>query len=637
MEKLKLFFFLLFFTIVSYSQNDTSKIYTLSEVVVSATKTSASIVELANSITVIDSAEIQRKKKNNVLDLLKSEYGVSVVQQGAFGSLANVFTRGAGSGHTLILIDGVEVNMPNDPAGTFDFANLQTDNIERIEILRGPQSTLYGSDALAGVINIISKKGIGKPKYYLSTEGGSYNTYKGLLGLNGSYDMLNYSLSLSRYKTDGFSSSSGADDLEKDGASSYSTSAKIGANIFSNLNLNFILRFTKADVDYDQFGGKFGDDPTYVFNLEETALRGEIKYSSFNGFMESIVGISHFRNLRKYSNDAFVNDASRAFYDGRKLKIDLQNNFYFFPGNTLTLGIESEKEKAESEYYVYSTTFPFSSVLPLKSSLTNAVYLQDQFRVGDFFASAGIRFDDHQKFGSAITYRFAPAYLIWETGTKFKATVGTGFKAPSLYYLFDPSFGNTELDPEKSFGWDAGIEQYFADGSGSIGLTYFRNTFDDLFGFDENFKTINIDKAESSGIEFFFTANPFNNVQFKSSYTYTKSINKSEDSKDFNKQLLRRPKYKITSSINYSFSNGLNLNTEIIFIGQREDMDFGIFPAQRVKLKSYTLVNFTASYDILYAIQLFGRVDNLFDAEYEEVLGYATPGLSGYAGVKLSF
>ena len=632
----KLTFLFIAFSFLSFAQVDSTKIYTLSDIVITATRTNASTLELANSITVIDSAEIEQKKKNTVLDLLKTEYGVNIVQQGSFGSLSNIFTRGAGSGHTLILLDGVEVNMPNDPGGTFDFANLSADNIERIEILRGPQSTLYGSDALAGVINIISRRGIGKPKFFLSTEGGSYNSFKGLLGLNGSYDFLNYSIAFSRTKTDGFSSSSGDDNLEKDGASSYSISSKLGADITEELDLNLIFHFTKADVDYDQFGGQFGDDPTYVFNLEESAFRTEGKYSAFDGIWEQVLGVSLFRNLRKYSNDAYVMDASRAFYDGRKIKIDWQNNFYLSPANTLTFGVETEKEEAETEYYVFSETFPFESILPLSTSGTTGVYLQDQFKLNNFFTAGGIRYDNHQRFGSIVTYRFAPAFIIWETGTKLKATIGNGFKTPSLYYLFDPSFGNPDLEPEKSFGWDAGIEQHFADGKGSVGLTYFKNFFDDLFGFNANFKTINIGKAESSGIEFFFSAKPVNEFHLKTNFTYTDSRNKSENSPDFNKQLIRRPKFKISASINYHPADNVNFNTEIIHAGKREDLNFSVFPVQRVRLESYTTVNISAAYNIISNIQLYGRVENLFDTEYEEVLGYNTPGLSGYAGVKFS-
>jgi len=634
MAKLKLFVFL--FSTFSFAQTDSAKIYTLSDVVVTATKTSTPLFELANSITVIDSVEIERKKNSNVLELLKTEYGLNITQQGSFGSLANVYTRGANTGHTLVLLDGIEINMPSDPGGTFDFGNLPVDNIERIEILRGPQSTLYGSDALAGVINIITKKGTGTPKFFLSTVGGSYNSYKGLAGLNGSYDFLNYSLTLSRFKTDGFSSASEeTGNKEKDGSSSYSTSLRLGAEITDDLDLNFIFRFTKADVDYDQFGGQFGDDPTYVYKLEESAFRTEGKYSAFNGFWEQTLGVSIFRNVRKYSNDAFVYDASRAFYDGRKLKIDWQNNFYLANTNTLILGVETEKEEAETEYYIFSQTFPLESILPKSSSRTTGVYLQDQFKLENFFGTAGVRFDDHQRFGSTLTYRFAPAYIIWETGTKLKATIGTGFKAPSLYYLFDPSYGNPDLNPEKSIGWDAGIEQYLWDSKLIIGATYFENYFKDLFGFDENFRTININKAETRGVEFYFILNLLKEISTKGNFTYTDSKDKSMNSPDKDLPLLRRPKIKASYEVNYSFNDKANINGEIIYAGERDDKDFSQFPVQRVKLKGYSIVNLAASYKIFEFLQLYARVENLFDTDYEEVLGYATPGLSGYAGIKI--
>ena len=636
MAKLKLFVFVFLFSTFSFAQTDSAKIYTLSDVVVTATKTSTPLFELANSITVIDSVEIERKKNSNVLELLKTEYGLNITQQGSFGSLANVYTRGANTGHTLVLLDGIEINMPSDPGGTFDFGNLPVDNIERIEILRGPQSTLYGSDALAGVINIITKKGTGKPKFFLSTVGGSYNSYKGLAGLNGSYDFLNYSLTLSRFKTDGFSSASEeTGNKEKDGSSSYSASSRLGAEITDDFDLNFIFRFTKADVDYDQFGGQFGDDPTYVYKLEESAFRTEGKYSAFNGFWEQTLGVSIFRNVRKYSNDAFVYDASRAFYDGRKLKIDWQNNFYLANTNTLILGVETEKEEAETEYYIFSQTFPLESILPKSSSRTTGVYLQDQFKLENFFGTAGVRFDDHQRFGSTLTYRFAPAYIIWETGTKLKATIGTGFKAPSLYYLFDPSYGNPDLNPEKSIGWDAGIEQYLWDSKLIIGATYFENYFKDLFGFDENFRTININKAETRGVEFYFILNLLKEISTKGNFTYTDSKDKSMNSPDKDLPLLRRPKIKASYEVNYSFNDKANINGEIIYAGERDDKDFSQFPVQRVKLNGYSIVNLAASYKIFEFLQLYARVENLFDTDYEEVLGYATPGLSGYAGIKI--
>jgi vitamin B12 transporter len=634
----KLFTVFLFLSLLSFAQSDTAKIYTLSDVVVTATKTNTHLLELASSITIIDSSEIERRKKNNVFDLLTTEYGLSSTRQGSFGSLSNIYTRGAGTGHTLVLIDGVEVNMPSDPGNTFDFGNLPVDNIERIEILRGPQGTLYGSDALSGVINIISKKGSGKPQFFLSTEGGSYNTYKGLAGLNGSYDFINYSLTLSRFRTDGFSSASEkAGNTERDGSSNYNLASIVGANITENLDINFIFRFTKADVDYDQFGGQLGDDPTYVFNLEESVFRTEGIYSSFDGLWEQKAGFSVFRNVRKYSNDQFgFNDASRGFYDGRKIKFDWQNNFYLSSSNTITFGVETENEEAQAEYYIFSETFPFESILPVNTARTTGVYLQDQFRLENLFGTAGIRYDNHERFGSAFTYRIAPAYIVWQTGTKLKATFGTGFKSPSIYYLFDPSFGNPDLNPEKSLGWDAGVEQFLFDSRLVVGAIYFENHFKDLFGFDENFRTININKVEAKGVEFYFIFNPVKEISMKGNFTYTDAKDRSENSANKDLPLLRRPKLKAAYGINYSFLEKANVNAEIIFIGKRDDLDFSQFPAARVELKDYTLINLAASYNVLTFLQIYGRVENLFDTDYEEVLGFGTPGLSGYAGIKLT-
>jgi len=635
MAKLKLFVFVFLLSTLSFAQTDSAKIYTLSDVVVTATKTNTPLYELANSITVIDSAEIEKRESNTVLELLKTEYGIDITQQGSFGSLANVYTRGSNTGHTLVLIDGIEVNMPSDPGGTYDFGNLPVDNIERIEILRGPQSTLYGSDAMAGVINIITKKGTGKPKFSLQTEGGSYGSYKGLAGLNGSYDFLDYSLTLSREKTDGFSSASEKDgNKEKDGSSSDNLSSRLGAKITDNLNLNLIFRFTKADVAYDQFGGQFGDDPTYVYKLEESAFRTEGKYSAYNGMWDQTLGISVFRNVRKYSNDALVTDASKAFYDGRKIKFDWQNNFHFGMTNILTLGAETEKEESQSNYFVFSSTFPFSSILPNSSARTTGVYLQDQFNLENLYGSAGIRFDNHERFGSQITYRFAPAYIFWNTGTKLKTTIGTGFKAPSLYYLFDPNYGNPNLNPEKNLGWDAGIEQYLWHSEIMIGATYFENHFKDLFGFDTNYRTININKAETRGVEFYFVVNPTKEFSTNGNLTYMDTKDKSDNSTDKDLPLLRRPKIKASFDVNYNFNDKANVNGEIIYVGERDDKDFSQFPVQRVKLKAYSIVNLAASYKILEFLKIYGRVENLFDTGYEEVLGYATPGLSGYAGLK---
>jgi len=655
MDKTKFLFTLfvfLLFSLPSFSQEsivqktDSAGYYNLSDVVISATKTNTSTVELANSISVIDSSEIANSNKDNVFDLLKNQYGLSFTQQGGYGTLSNVYLRGANTGQTLILIDGVEYNLPSDPSGVFDFSSLPSDNIEKIEVLRGPQSTIYGSDALAGVINIITKKGSGKPKYSAMIEGGTYNSYKGLTGLNGSYDKLNYSLTLSKTKSDGFSAASKKyGNKEKDGFDLLNFSSLVGYKISDNTEVNLIARYGNSEADYDQFGGPGGDDPSYIFDQEEFSVRGEGKLKLNNNKWIQKFGASFFKNVRKYSFDTSAASIyySHSKYDGRKYKLDWQNDLNLVKNNTanflLTAGTEFELEETTSEYYAFTYFRPpdIISVFPEKSANTIGSFAEGQLSLDNsFFGTFGIRYDHHNKFGSSFTYRFAPAYIIWVTGTKFKATIGTGFKSPSLFYLFDPSYGNPDLSPEKSFGWDAGIEQYFWSEGFSIGATYFFNKFTDMFGFDAiTFKTININKAETNGVEIFAKAKPLTGLELKANYTYTNALDKSPGSADYDKKLVRRPTDKAGLYVSYTFMDKFNLNTEVIYVGKREDINFSTY--SRIEMKDYTLINLAAHYNVLDFLRLNLRLDNLFDTDYEEVFGYATPGRSFYGGIGLNF
>ncbi len=631
-------------------KTDSLRYYKLNDVVITATKTPANTLELANSISVIDSIQISNSNVNNAFDVLKNETGISFTRQGGNGTLSNLYIRGANSSHTLVLIDGVEVNLTNDPSGVYDFSALPIDNIERIEVLRGPQSTLYGSDALAGVINIISKKGNGAPKFSLLTEGGSYNSYKAQLGLNGSLQKLNYSVALSRTGSDGFSvASEKYGNTEKDGYNFNNASALVGYSFSENSEINIYTRFLKSESDNDQFGGTYGDDPTYLTNQEEFSIRGEGKLKLVDGLWNQKLGLTFFRNVRNNSYDTsaasinypfYVNDYSWAHYDGRKYKIDWQNDFQLSKSNLLTAGLEFEIEESASEYFAYNyVPDPFSpdiaSVIPMQDASTFGAFIQDQLKFDEgFFISLGARLDDHSKFGSQFTYRIAPAFMLWETNTKFKATIGTGFKAPSLYYLYDPAYGNENLNPEESFGWDFGIEQYLFAQNFSIGTTFFYNKFSDMFGFDYvTFKTINIKEAVTKGLEVYIEAKPIDELSFKLNYTFTDARDTSPDSPDFDKKLLRRPESKLGFYASYSFIPKANINAEVIWVGVREDIDFSTY--QRTELKGFVLINLAAHYDVFDFLRLNARAENLLDTDYEEVFGYGTAGLSFYGGIKL--
>jgi len=645
--KFAILFAVFLFPVVSFAQNyivqkrDTSGIYNLTDVVITATRTSSNTIELANSISTIDSIEIVNRNSFNTFDVLKNEYGLSFSQQGTKASVSNVYIRGANSSHTLVLIDGIEVNLPSDPSNLYNFFSLPTENISRIEVLRGPQSTLYGSNALAGVINIISTQGTGKPLSNISIEGGSYNTFKGTISSLGKLDKFKYSIALSRIKSDGYSAASEKyGNTEKDSYQLDNINSILGYEFSENFKTDFVIRFNKSKSDLDQSLGspEFWDDPTYIFNQEEFFIRAQGKINLLDNKWNQKFGLTYFSNVRKYSFDTSAASfySSWSNYDGKKYKADWQNDFHFMSNNLITAGIEFELEETSSEYYLISSFSPpdYASIIPKKDVNTIGLFLQDQFKVGEsFFGTIGVRFDRNSQFGTAFTYRIAPAYMFWETGTKLKATLGTGFKSPSLFYLYDPLYGNQDLNPEKSLCWDAGIEQFFWSDGFSIGANYFFNKFDDMFGFDPiSLKAVNINEAETDGVEVFTKAVIMRGLDMKANYTYTNAIDKSENTVDYDQKLYRRPEHKAGLFLSYSFTQSVNANIELIYIGEREEPDFINYPSRIIR-PDYFLVNLAAHYDLFTFLRLQGRIENLFDKQYEEIYGYGTAGFSVYGGI----
>jgi vitamin B12 transporter len=611
---------------------------TLEEVVVTATRVETPIEEIASSMTIISSKEIERKQKTTVLEALRGIPGLDVVQTGGVGSHTSIFLRGANSEHTLVMIDGVEVNDPISPGRSYDFAHLTVDNIERIEVIRGPQSTLYGSDAIGGVINIITKKGEGRPKFFASAEGGTFMTFRESTGVSGGNSWINYSLGLSRFDTNGISAANKKDgNYERDGYENTSLSARLGFAPQENLDVDFILHYINAKTDLDNSGGVGGDDPNYVQNAKQFLFRPQVGLSLFDNRWMQRLGFSiteHNRDCKNKKDPQHPFEFAKGYYDGLLLKFDWQHNIQLHKTNGLTFGLEYEEEEGKSKWEDQWGL----SLFPKKTANTKGYYIQDQIKLWDrFFATFGVRIDDHSRFGTETTYRIAPAYLIKETGTKMKGTFGTGFKAPTLYQLFSPPLwgdpiGNKDLKPEKSKGWDFGIEQELLKNKVALGATYFRNDFKNLVQYESGQGYVNIAKAKTEGVELFASAKPIDDLTLRINYTYTDTEDKTTG-----KPLIRRPKNKIGFDLNYHFLNNGNVNLGVIYVGKRDDLDFSISPSRRVKLDQYTLVNLAVSYDITKNFQLFGRVENLLDKEYEEAKGFGTPGLSFFGGMKLSF
>jgi vitamin B12 transporter len=547
-----------------------------------------------------------------------------------------VFLRGAKSEHTLVLLDGVELNDPISPARGYDFANMAVNNIDRVEIIRGPQSTLYGSDAMGGVINIITKRGAGEPAGYLSVEGGSDATFRETAGVEGGAGRLGYSVGLTRLDTDGISSANElAGNLEQDGYANSSASARLDFQATEKLELGFILRFTDSETDLDNFGGAFGDDVNHFSESQQLVVRTQASLDLMEGRWAQQWAVSYTDHDREVDNPvdpAHPVDMSTSSFHGSSLKVDWQNSFELNGRNKLIFGVETEEEKGSSTFFSDGAFGPFSSIFEEERSRTNGYYIQDQLRAGEsFHASIGVRMDDHDRFGTETTYRGTFSWKLSEAGTRLKGSYGTGFKAPSLFQLFS-SFGDPDLAPEESTAWDVGVERPVAGGKAMLVLTGFMNEFENLIDFDSgSFSYRNITAAETSGLELEINAAVSKKLDLVAGVTWTKTEDLANGL-----ELLRRPSSKLFAKLHYRVAEDLGISLDVAQIGERDDLDFATFPAARVTLDSYTLVNLAAGFRITPRVRLFGRLENLLDEQYEDVLGYGVQGFGGYAGVKFS-
>jgi vitamin B12 transporter len=611
------------------------------EIVVTATRVQTPAKEVASSVTIIERTEIERSTRSNVLDLIQDQLGAASVRNGGPGSASSIFIRGSNSEHVLVLLDGVELNDPMNPSRSYDLAHMTLDGVDRIEVLRGPQSTLYGSDALAGVINILTQRGQGKPRLSLESGGGAYGTIRGAAGVSGGAGPVGYALNLSRFQTRGFSAASALlpGNTEADGYRNTTASGNLTFALARDTEAGLTIRSTSARTDLDAFGGPGGDDPNSIQNYNSLFLRAYARTLLAGGRWEMKGGVSYIKTNRTNDNpvDALHPfDSERGRFRSGMAKLDWQNNLFLRAGHTLTFGVEAEREQGDSSYHSDGQWGPYDSAFPSRAADRLGAYVQDQIGLGGrFFATAGARLDRHSRTGTALTYRIAPAVVFDETGTKLKATIGTGFKSPSLYQLYAPGtlwgpIGNEQLRPERSLGWDAGIEQAFWKGRIQTGLTYFRSDFRNLIDYDAALGYINIGRARTQGVEAFTAFQPTAAFDMRLSYTHMTARDL-----DNGAALPRRPKDKASADLRWKPASSWDVGFTGTYVGARPDRDYNAWLYPEVRLSPYFLLDADVTFDAGPRVQLYLRGDNLLDARYETVYGYGTARRSVYAGVRI--
>lgn len=605
------------------------------KIVVTASRIETPLEQVASSVTVIDSEEIKERGVTQALDILREVPGVDVARSGGLGGNTAVFIRGANSEHTLVLLDGVPINNPISNARFFNFSSFTLDEIERVEVVRGPQSTLYGSNALGGVINIITKRGQGPLQGAVSVEAGSQNTLIERGAISGGNESINYSASVLRQDTDGISAAdSRLGNEERDGFHNLGFSSRLGFTPDENQEISLTFRSQHSTADLDAGGGASQDDPNRLLKNKQYFVRGEAALSFFDSQVKPTFGVAYVDEEFTDNDDPdeFRADLLRSRYRGSRLKFDMQQQFSLDEDLELLLGAETEEERGDSDYLSVSSFGPYESRFSERTARHNGYFAQIQGSGwGVVYPTAGVRLDTNSGYGTELTWRTGPTVLLGETGAKIFGTVGTGFKSPSLYQRFS-DFGDPELDAEHSTGVDAGFEQAFVDRKILSGVTYFYNNFDDLIDFDPNtFKFMNIDKARTEGFEGFIEGQLSEQVSIRGNYTLTNTLNRTTY-----EELLRRARHKFGAQLRYLPVEGAVLRIDLLYVGERADTDFSTYPASPVTLGGYTTVNVSGNFTIRDGVELFTRIENLFDRNYQEVLGFGTPGISAFGGIRVS-
>ncbi|MCI4589368.1 TonB-dependent receptor [Sphingobium sp. BYY-5] len=608
------------------------------EILVTASRSGEGVKasQLGASVTVIDAATLEARQTRIVSDVLRDVPGIAISRIGGVGGQTQIRLRGSEANHVLVLIDGIEAADPY--YGEFDFGTLIADPAARIEVLRGQQSSLYGSDAIGGVVNYITLSGREAPGISGRIEGGSFGTVSSAARVAGASDGFDYALSASYYDTDGYPTARGGNrDI---GSQSLGATSKVNWTPTDAVKLTGVLRYslTKADTNNSEF------DPTsplfgYTVDSPGVRYRNEALYGLLSAQLTGLDGrwistlSGQFADTTRKGYNAFGFDYGDK---GRRYKGSLSSS--------LTLGTEAVTHRITGAIDVERESFRnLSSFAFMGRRHTDNIGLVGQYEMtaGALSLGGSVRYDDNNRFQDTTTWRVQGSYAL-PTGTRVRAAYGTGVKNPGYYelygYMDGQYIGNPNLKPEKSEGWEAGLEQSVG-GWATIGATWFDSRLkDEIYTSypapDFVATPANRDtKSNQHGIEAFVSAQPLPQLRFDLAYTW---LNAKEDGV----REIRRPRHiasfnTTVSSADQRFAGTLTIR----YNGRATDTaytDPSYIPVT-MSMREYVLVNFSLDYKLARNVALFGRVENLTNEKYEEVFSFATAGRAAYGGVRLTF
>lgn len=595
--------------------------------------------EVGSAVSVFDAADIQRRRVTLGSELLREVPGLAVNRSGQVGNITQVRIRGAEGNHTLVLIDGIEANDPG-LSGEFNFADLLTYDVGRVEVLRGPQSALYGSEAIGGVISIRSAEPRQGLDVHGEAEGGSFGTQRLGAAVSGANERVSGRLSAAHFETDGISAS--AIEPEQDGYENTTLHGVLGVQITPQIDARMVLRNVDNDVETDRQDFDFPPTPTQGLIVDaDNNTESSQRYGLVELTAATLDGDWLHRAAYGYTDtesDSFSAGVRSNGTRGERRKLEYQSTLMLGSGglrHTLTGGIQRELLEFEN----ISASFPGAN---FRRQDDQTSYVAEYALTANDIAalSMSMRHDDNDRFDDATTVRVTGSYLIESTATRLHASFGQGITNPTFTELFgfnpDTFVGNPDLTPEESDGYDFGIEQSLFGGRALVDVTYFRATLDDeiitVFDLDTFTSTVENQTGDSDrqGIEVTLRAQVSEQWSLQGNYTYL------DASDPDGRTEVRRPDHTASANVNYRFLGGRgNLNFGAIYNGEQEDSEFiNATPRDRVTLDDYTLLNAAVTFDVSDALQLFVRGENLLDEDYTEVFGYRSPGAAGYLGLR---
>ncbi|MBA3962422.1 MAG: TonB-dependent receptor [Chthoniobacterales bacterium] len=597
------------------------------EIVVSATRVPTPQEETGASISVITSDDLAGKQTERVSDALREIPGLSVVQSGTQGQLTSVFTRGLKSEHTQVLIDGIPINQ--GLAGLFNFADLTVDDIDHIEVVRGPQSTLYGPRGLAGVIQIFTKQGSGPPSGSVSAEGGSYDTFRETFQTSGSWQQFDYSLGASRLDTDNA--------RPNNEYRNTSAVANLGWSPNEQFRLSGLFTYSNSDAS----SPNIISDPKPLDNLltERWLIAPHLDYKPFDWWEHKlIVSYDHERQVNDPNEDGFLPGttfvgATRALFE--RFTVDYQNDLRPTNWLTLTSGFfYSDVDAGQERPFVSQAFGPLPTFISDHTAEVAGFVQASAKPFEGLNLVAGGRDDHFNQFGDVWTYRVAGSYRIKPTDTVLHSSYATGFSPPTSQ---DKIFGNNfNLDPERVRGFDVGVTQNLWNSRVVLDATYFHNRLSNVIGYNGAFDLVNLGAARTQGLEFEAHARPLEDLTLTASYSYLEAEKTSatDISQPPGSRLPRRPRNEVYVSASYLWCKKLRTTAEAKWVNAREEINFG-FP--NFDIEDYSFANFAAEYQVNSCLTIFGRIDNLTNEHYSEVFGFPALGRAAYGGVRVSF